>query len=341
MKVKFSKFERVAGLFVLSTIVGGVAMLIGVAVKQGWFETKVPFKTTFRNADGVREGTAVQMAGLRAGSVTSVELRSNNVVHVQFEISEKYHRLVRQDSVARLIRPFVISEKVLDVSVGDLQLPNAVAQAELKSEATSDIMDLVSGKTLTPYVDTMGKMFENLRVVAEAILDPNRSKDIIRIFDQLSPLVNNMNNMSREVSSLIKDTNKNKQLVHIVNNLALTTQEVNKILPVLAELAPVMSREAPKLAADMSRIAHTMALLTDELQKTLPAIKNAMNEVGPEIPRATRRAMEALDETVVTLKALQKSFILRGNTKEVRDEEAKRELERMPAKEKSPEAGVK
>jgi hypothetical protein len=35
------------------------------------------------------------------------------------------------------------------------------------------------------------------------------------------------------------------------------------------------------------------------------------------------RAVEALNEAVVTLKAIQKSFFLRGNVEEVREEEAK------------------
>lgn len=338
MKIKFNKFERVAGFFVLSTLVGGFSMLVGVAIKQGWFETKVQFTTTLQNADGVHIGTAVQMAGLRAGSVTSVDLRSNSVVRVSFEIAEKYHSLIREDSVIRTIRPFVISEKVLDISVGNTDLPLASNKKELKSEVTADIMDLISGKTLSPYVDTLGKMMENLRVVAEAILEPSRSKDIIRIFDQMAPLVLNMNAMSKEVTSVLKETNKNKKLVNIVDQLLVTTNEVNKMLPEvnkvmpeLAKLAPIMARESPKLAADMQKIAANVAVLTDELQQTLPAIKKAMTDIGPEVPRATRRAMEALDETVVTLKALQRSFILKSNTQEVRQEEAERDKNRVPS----------
>jgi phospholipid/cholesterol/gamma-HCH transport system substrate-binding protein len=50
-----------------------------------------------------------------------------------------------------------------------------------------------------------------------------------------------------------------------------------------------------------------------------------MSKMAPELPHASARALEALDETVVTLKALQKSFVLRGSVKEVREEEAKRE----------------
>jgi phospholipid/cholesterol/gamma-HCH transport system substrate-binding protein len=344
MKVKFNKFERIAGLFVLMTILGGVAILVGVAIKQGWFESKVKFKTTLKNAEGVRVGTIVQMSGIRAGQVVSVELRSNNQVHVIFEISEKYSELVRKDSIVRTLRPFIISDKALDISVGDTAFEKVAANNELPSEATMDIMDLMNGRTIGPQLEAMGKIMDNLRFVAEAIFDPTRSKDIIKIFDQMNPLLQNMNAMSREVGSLLKDANKDRKLVRMTDNLLLTTEEVNKLLPEvnkivpeLARLAPIMAKESPKLAEDLSKIASNMAILTDEMQKTLPAVKATMQEIGPEIPRATRRAMEALDETVITLKALQKSFILKGSAKEVRDEEAERERSRMPSNQK-PEA---
>ncbi len=68
----------------------------------------------------------------------------------------------------------------------------------------------------------------------------------------------------------------------------------------------------------LSKIAKNMAILTDEVQKTLPM----MQKLAPEIPRASERALEALDQTVITLKALQKSFLLRGSVNEVREEEA-------------------
>lgn len=334
MKVKFNKFERVAGLFVLSTILGGLGLVAVIAIKQGWFEAKVHFETTLTNADGVHAGTLVQMAGLRAGAVTAVELRSNNAVHVSFEISEKYHELVREDSVVRMIRPFIISEKVVDVSVGNLNLPQAKSDTELKSVQTADIMDFISGKTLAPYFDTIGKMMENLRFVAETILDPERSKDIVRIFDELRPLTQNMNIMAKQVGDLLRDSNKNKQLVHTINSLAAMTGELNKLLPEMNKIVPELAgvaKDSPKLASDMAKIAANLAVLTDEMSSTLPALKETLHEVGPEVPRAARRAMEALDETVVTLKALQRSFILRSNAQEVREEEAERDRKRQPA----------
>lgn len=323
MKIKFNMYERVAGLFVLGAIFGGIAVTIGVAVKKGWFERKIHLETSLETADGVRAGTLVQMAGLRAGSVTSVELKSNNQVHVKFEISEKFHDRVRGDSIVQVTRPFIIGEKVLDITVGSDGAPAVAEHAFLRSQKTADIMDLVSGRTLGPYLETMGHMMENLKFVAEAFLDPERSKVIVRIFDELNPLVKNMNGMSREVTGLLKEVNQKKKLVRALDNLVTMTDELNKVLPVL-------TKDSPELAKDLAKIAKNTAVLTDELQKTLPAIQ----EIGPELPRASRRAIEALDETVVTLKALQKSFLLRGSVKDVRDEEAHRTDQRIPAAEK-------
>ena len=84
MKVKLTHYERIAGLFVLFAIIGCVVVAVSVAIKQGWFEDKVYFETTFENADGLHEGTVVQMAGLRAGSVSDVQLESNNTIKVTF-----------------------------------------------------------------------------------------------------------------------------------------------------------------------------------------------------------------------------------------------------------------
>jgi phospholipid/cholesterol/gamma-HCH transport system substrate-binding protein len=319
MKIKFNKYERVAGLFVLTAMVGSLVAFIGIAIKKGWFEPKVSYETTLKNAEGVREGTQVQISGLRAGVVTEVDLKSGGEVHVKFEVLEKFHSHVRDDSVVRTIRPFIIGEKILDVSVGSDTEKLIAEHGLVQSAATADIMDLVSGKTLAPYFETVGKMAENLKYVAEAILDPQRSKQIVKMFDDLMPLVHNVSGMSREVNVILKDVNKNRQLGRVVENLVAMTDILGRALPQLQQ-------DAPELAEDFKKIARNTAVLTTELQKTLPLLQ----EMGPELPKASRRAMEALDETVVTLKALQKSFLLRGSVKDVRDEEA-----RVPASDKA------
>ncbi len=320
MKTKFNKFERVAGIFVLSAVIGGLTLSVGVGIKRGWFEKRVTFLTALENADGIREGTPIQMAGLRAGEVTDVELQSGGAIHVKFEISQKFREHLREDSILRVMRPFLIGEKVLDISLGTDETKMIAKNGEVKSVSSMDIMDLFNGRTLGPQLAVLGKMSENLRFVAEAFADPSRTRAFVTLFDELTPLARNMNGMSKEAMGLLKTVNHDKELVRTIHNLTMLTDQVNQMLP-------VFQKESPALAQDLAKIARNTALLTDELQRTMPVIAG----IAPEIPHATQRALEALDETVVTLKALQKSFLLRGSVKDVRDEEAAREMQRLPA----------
>lgn len=318
MKVKFNRFERVAGLFVLGAVAGSIAMAVGIAIKRGVFEPKIELETSLKTADGVREGTLVSMQGLRIGQVTSVELVSASEVIVRFKMSREYEDKVRKDSVVRVVRPFIIGEKVLDVSIGDAASERIVAGDRLIAEPSADIMDLLSGRTLGPYLEMMGKLAENLRYVAEAFLAPERTRSLVRMFDDLAPLVKNASSLTREANVLLVGMNKKKQLQTVMGNLVTITSEINRVLPQFAQ-------ESPEMLSHLAKIAKNMAVLTDEIQKTLPM----MQKIAPEIPRASERALEALDETVVTLKALQKSFLLRGSAREVREEEA---AKRAPAK---------
>ncbi len=320
MKLKFNKFERVAGVFVLTALASGIAFGVGVAVKKGWFESKRSFVTQLESADGIHVGTQVEMSGLRVGSVDEIELKSSDLVEVHFRISERYFQRVREDSAAQLIRPFIIGEKVMDISSGSATSPQLNEGSVIKAKESFDFMDLLSGKKLGPYFSSMGRISENLKVVAQTILDQKHLDAFVKMFGELNPLVTNMSQMSGQANILLREMNKKQQLIVTLNNLVELTTQVNKALPFLTEQGPV-------LAEDFTKISHNMAKLTDQMQALTPILQ----DIAPEIPAASRRAIEALNETVVTLKALQKSFILRSNVKEVKEEEAK---ERLPANKK-------
>lgn len=318
MKVKFNKFERIAGLFVLVAIGGILFSMIGVAVKQGWFESKTPFRTVFESAEGVHTGTPVIMAGLRVGAVESVELRADNKIEVEFKVFSKFAGKIHTDSQAQLVRPFIIGERILEITVGAPDSAMLASGGEVASSETVDLMTLLSGRKLGSALGEMGEMVKNLRFLAEAFLDKNRTADLIRIFDRIDPLLKNLNTMSTEVVKLTKQVTKDDRIGNVMAELAVTTKELNAMMPAIKQRAPQMAQDLEKLVANL-------AILTESSKVLLPALA----EVAPDLPRSSRRAVEALDEAVVLLKAMQKSFMLRSNAQEVRDEEAQRD--RKPA----------
>ena len=157
------------------------------------------------------------------------------------------------------------------------------------------------------------KLADSLRIVGEAFSDPERTHALVRMLDRLSPLVENLNTMSYEFSKIAITANKQKRIEIIISNLAMVSEELQKALPSFNE-------EVPDLGSQLGQIVKNLNVLTTEFQKLTPAI----SAVAPDLPRTSRRAVEALDETVVLLKALQKSFLLRGNVREVHEEEGRR-----------------
>lgn len=324
--IKFNKFERIAGLFVGVSIAGFVISLISVAVKQGWFDSKVYWTTSFATGDGVHPGTTVQIQGLKAGSVDQVELTSDNRVQVKFYVLSKFENKVKKDSVAQLVRPFVIGERVLDISVGTAEAEHLPPKSAMLSEEGMDLLTLMSGRELGNYLKTMSGMMDNLKVLAEAFLDKNRTQAFINAFDRIEPLLKNLNVMSVEVIKLSKQATKDDNLGVVLKELAVTTRELNQIIPEI-------NRQAPGMAKDMTKLVGNLALLTEEFKVVIPALA----EIAPDLPQASRRALEALDEAVVLIKAMEKSFLVKGNAEEVREEEAAQRAKnkkRMPSEDK-------
>lgn len=313
MKIKFNKFERVAGLFVVFAILGGIAFMLSVAIKQGWFDTKAYYTTIFENADGIHPGTTVQMAGLKAGSVEEVELLTNNQIQIKFYVLSKFQSKVKKDSVTQLVRPFIIGERVLDVSVGtevsEVQPENSL----ITSHEGIDLMTLMSGKKLGNSLETMSSMLMNIKTLAEAFLSKERTASYIDMLDRIDPLLKNLNNMSLEVIKLSRQATKDENLGVVLSGLAVTTKELNSLLPELTQKAPAMAKNVESLV-------NNLAELTEQFKVFIPALA----AVAPDLPRASKRAIEALDEAVVLMKAMEKSFLMRGNIKEVREEESRR-----------------
>jgi len=312
MKVRFNKFEKVAGLFVLIAFLGCGLGMLAIAAKNGWFSRKVSYATELESADGVHAGSVVQIAGLRVGSVSRVELMGDDRVRVEFSILERFRDKVRISSHVTMFRPFVLAEKVLEISSGTADEAEMPPGSVIPSHPTTDIMDLLSGKKMSSVLGSFDRLADSLRIVGEAFASPERSRAMVKMFDQMGPLVGNLNAMSVQIVKLTAAMNKKQRADVIFENLARISVEMEKIIPAFNE-------QVPDVGAQLAQIVRNLNVLTTEFQKLTPAIAT----LAPELPRTTRRAVEALDETVVLLKAMQKSFFFRSKVEEVRGEEGR------------------
>lgn len=313
MRIKFNHMERIAGLFIIGSIAGSVLIAVAVAVKQGWFETKTYYSTLFENADGVHQGTIVQMSGLKAGAVESVELLTDNHIKVEFYLSGKFAERLHEDSEAQLLRPFVIGERVLDISVGNSMGKVLPRGSVVTSRESVDLLTLMSGRNLSAYLAQVSQVIENLRSLAEAFTSKSRTEAMVRIFDRLDPMIKNLNTMSLDVIKLAHQATDEERLGKVLAQVQITTSEINRILPQMNSSNPNLGEQIGMLTSSVSK-----------LSQDFKGMGSMVKDIEGDLPRAGRRIVEALDETVVVLKALQKSFILKSAAEEVREEESKR-----------------
>lgn len=320
MKVKFNLFERVAGLFVLGAVVGSVVMSVGVAVKKGWFDPKISLKTKVHDAEGIRVGTPVKMSGLVVGEISQIDFSDSNEIIVIFNVAKKFQNKIKKDSVVSISRPFVIGEKALEINLQDSELDVAEAGDFLVSRESVDLLSFLSSDTLSQQLTSVSKIMESLNKLAQDFFATERTSQMVALFDKMIPLLDDLHKMSINVALLTDDLNDKKVLKNSIKELNSLSKQMNQVLPVMAE-------NAPELTKNMSKMVANLAVLTDDFSELIPIIQ----KIAPKMPEASDKAIQALNETVTTLKAMQKTFLLRGAVRDVLEED-KKNADRLPAK---------
>jgi phospholipid/cholesterol/gamma-HCH transport system substrate-binding protein len=169
-------------------------------------------------------------------------------------------------------------------------------------------MDLLGGGHLGSYFKQLNSLLENMSLLIEAFSDPRRSKALIGMFDELLPTLKDLREFSQQMTH-------NKNLKISMENISQLTRDINRIMPEMAEF----SKKLPELGVSSAKTMEQLSKVTEELNKILPTVAR----VAPNLPEATQRSVEALKEAVIVLKAMQKSFLLRGAVKDVQEEQAK------------------
>lgn len=304
MTSQVTRFERLAGLFILGVIALALTAFVAVVVQKGFFQKHTQFSVEVPSGAGLKEGSAVVYRGLKVGQVEKLKVSGPASVRIEFSVLEEASRNLTTDVQVRLVRPFILAEKQVELfspqresDPRSVEVQPLQAGHQFEFVPTLDLVDLLSGPKVGEWMD-----------------------EVQTIYGRLAPILEDTQTLLAASKGLVVGINKNKQTEKLVQNLSVLSQELSKILPKLAH-------DSPELFENVVKVARNTALITDEVSRVLPLIQSA----APEVPRVSRRAIEALDETVITLKALQKSFLLSGNVKEVRTEEAKRAAPREPA----------
>ena len=132
---------RRAWLFIVPALLGLILLVLGVALKQGYFIRRVNLNFYAPTAEGVAVGTRIKLLGFPVGAITGVTFIPASAgqphrVKLQARVDAEYLAQIPSGSRARLAQEGVIGEYTIDIIPGsDNARPVAAGESiELKKE---------------------------------------------------------------------------------------------------------------------------------------------------------------------------------------------------------------
>jgi phospholipid/cholesterol/gamma-HCH transport system substrate-binding protein len=278
--------NRKAWIFMISGVLIFGGLIFAAAIRQGWFTPSKRYTILFDTGEGVFVGTPVSISGLKAGAVESVEINHENKIEVKIKVQSKFAQHVREDSKATLGRAFIIGERTISLTPGKQESQQLAENAMIKGEESLEITDMLSGGRLSPYFNTFSKLLDQMRVVIEGD-GTEEAVNLVTLYKQAYVSLKSIETLSKDMSGLKKDAT-----------------------------AVATSPEMKKIFSGVANSTEDIGFLLKETQKTLPAVLKLSDKLVELMPQLSK----TLNETVFTLQAMQRSFMLSGAVKSLKGE---------------------
>lgn len=290
------KYEMIVGYFFLAALLLIVSVVIFFILRGRINLFRSHYYAYYKSASGLRNGTVVTINGIVVGEVTLVDIDELNRIKVKFEISERYKDKIKNDSVAKIVRPLLIGNKQIQIIPGNIHSPLLKPGSKVLSEESSELIDLVSGSSLQEFIDKYqikSKLFDassdgvdGLSVrelydqAVSALITLNEFQQSLKSMgssmEKLSGSLGSMQNSFRSIDGMVKGLDKMSdsmtslnamtgelgEFSKSMNDINRTFKELNKVMGGLSEGSGTISESVPQI----KRLLNEMEVLLMALQ---------------------------------------------------------------------------
>src|SRR5579863_7096878 len=134
------------GVFIIAGLALFTLGIFLIGSRHEAFSHHVLLYTEFANLDSVTKGSKVQVAGMDAGQVSRIDVPDspNGRFRVQMRVDERFHGLIRSDSVVTVDTEGVVGNTFLTIHAGSASASIAQADSLLQSKPPVNISDLLA-----------------------------------------------------------------------------------------------------------------------------------------------------------------------------------------------------
>ena len=136
------KIEIIIGLFVLSGLIGIFFLAFRIGKSEFIGQKTYELTAVFNNLSGVSENARVEIAGVRVGSVETIELNAGFQATVTLKLPE--HLKLDDDTIAAVKTSGLIGDRFIELLPGGSGIPLEPGGLIFDTQAAIDLESLIS-----------------------------------------------------------------------------------------------------------------------------------------------------------------------------------------------------
>lgn len=292
-----------AGAFVVIGVLLFAAALFMIGSRRMLFEDRFPVYTEFAKLGQLEVGAQVRVAGADAGEVEAIEVprRPSDKFRGRMLVTDKFHRLLRTDSVATSQTEGLVGAVFVNITPGTDQAPEVKDEGTIPGRDPFDMADLLQQMSQT--VATVNQTVESLRgdittAVKEISLTAQDAHALLRdIQPDLNAIARNGSQASADAAQVMASIKEGRGTIgKLINDDTLYTKanDIADQTKVVLDNMREVSTEARRAIADFRSPDGPAQGLVADMRSTLA------------------QAREATGDLADNMEALKHNFLLRG-----------------------------
>jgi len=217
----------ISGIFISLLLSVSMVTIFMINKENSLFSSKISIKAEVKSAQNLKDGAAVQLRGVKVGSVSSIKFKSVETLIITIGVNADYKEWIKKDAILSFKTQGVLGDKFLEigggtegspaVNDGDFLPANESSQFDHIITKSEDLM-VVAGSILTKFDKIISSVennrLENILINLEQVT-ANTNKVMSNLNDKnITQSVANFKQSSESMSKITKQIEEDPGTLH-------------------------------------------------------------------------------------------------------------------------------
>jgi phospholipid/cholesterol/gamma-HCH transport system substrate-binding protein len=215
------------GVIGLVALVLLAVTVLAVGGQAGFFWQRYPLKMQLRDAQGLKAGAVVRVAGKDVGTVSTVDF-AGRAIEVSFEVGNEVRPLITDRSVGSVGALSLLGESMLSISASPdgTPLPDWGYVRSTEVKALSDLTGSMS-EGLETATKILADVHAGKGTIGKLMTDDAVYRELQTFIESATDVTNNLNRGRGTMGRLMNDPAAYEAMKGSLDNLRLMTERIN------------------------------------------------------------------------------------------------------------------